>query len=171
MKTALERSEGTHAAARKHAAARMAYSSIALDIEGTLLSNALRPRARPGLGPFMDFCNQYFTEVVLFTAVPEFTARKAIVTLVESGHMPPGSEHLRYINWSGLYKDLRFVSRSNSEQILIVDDSPVVIHPDQLDQWIQVKSWEQPFGQGDRELFRARSKILSLIGAKKLRKF
>jgi hypothetical protein len=41
--------------------------AIALDLEGTLISNAVRSFPRPGLSAFLDFCQAHFERVVLFS--------------------------------------------------------------------------------------------------------
>ena len=141
----------------------MQFKTIALDLEGTLISNVLNPLPRPGLLGFIEFCIKQFEEVVIMTAVPERSARVALVDLVDEGCAPPGFEHARYIDWTGQYKDLRFVSREHPELVLLVDDSPVVIRPDQEEQWIPVLPWLHPYPQDDQELIGIKNKIVELL--------
>ncbi len=47
----------------------MTIKVIALDLERTLISDALNREPRPGLFEFLDFCVQHFERVVLFTSV------------------------------------------------------------------------------------------------------
>ena len=44
---------------------------LALDLEGTLISNAVSQIARPGLRPFLDEVRGQFDQLVVFTTVPE----------------------------------------------------------------------------------------------------
>ena len=44
---------------------------LALDLEGTLISNAMSCIPRPGLFAFLEGCREMFARVVLFTAVLE----------------------------------------------------------------------------------------------------
>ena len=141
----------------------MSYSTIALDLEGTLISNALDPLPRPGLCDFLDFCVETFEHVVLMTAIPEMLSRKVLTGLVDTEHAPPGIEHIKYINWEGQYKDLRYVSKENPEQVLLVDDNWTVIHPDQEEQWIPVLPWISPYPQSDQELVEVKERILEAL--------
>ena len=44
---------------------------IALDLEGTLISNAISQIPRPGLNKFLELCRSITNRVVIFTAVKE----------------------------------------------------------------------------------------------------
>jgi len=44
---------------------------IALDLEGTLISNAVSQIARPGLFDFLEECRKLFPRIVIFTSVNE----------------------------------------------------------------------------------------------------
>jgi hypothetical protein len=46
-------------------------SVLALDLEGTLISNAISQIPRPGLYLFLDNCSQKFDRIVIFTAISE----------------------------------------------------------------------------------------------------
>jgi hypothetical protein len=47
------------------------YKVLALDLEGTLISNAVSIFPRPGLYNFLEFCHDTFDKIVLFTSVSE----------------------------------------------------------------------------------------------------
>ena len=51
---------------------------IALDLEGTLVSNAVSLFPRAGLYHFLEFCNSKAEKIVLFTAVTNRKAREII---------------------------------------------------------------------------------------------
>jgi hypothetical protein len=55
--------------------------TIALDLEGTLISNAVSQFPRPGLFTFLEYCHQNFDRVVIFTAVNEVRFRSISRTL------------------------------------------------------------------------------------------
>src|SRR4051812_14057873 len=57
---------------------RMALTAIALDLERTLIDDAMSGRARPGLRRFLQFCDERFARVVLFTTVDEADAREVM---------------------------------------------------------------------------------------------
>ncbi len=42
---------------------------LALDLEGTLISNAMSQIARPGLRNFLEFCGRTFSRIVIYTAL------------------------------------------------------------------------------------------------------
>ena len=44
---------------------------IALDLEGTLISNAVSQFPRPGLYSFLEYCQENFSRIVIFTAVKD----------------------------------------------------------------------------------------------------
>jgi hypothetical protein len=49
--------------------------TIALDLEGTLISNAVSQFPRPGLFTFLEYCHKSFDRLVIFTAVNEVRFR------------------------------------------------------------------------------------------------
>jgi len=131
---------------------------LALDVEGTLISNAMSQFPRPGLKAFLAFCQQVFPEVVLFTAVSEPRTLKCMQTLVEEGSVEPEVASIVYIPWEGPKKDLSFVQKlypdASLEEILIVDDLEEYIVPEQRSQWVPIESWVSPYVDTDRELER-----------------
>ena len=83
---------------------------LALDLEGTLISNAISQIPRPGLHRFLEDVRSQFEELVLFTTVPEALARRIAGLLAREGSVPAWFVELRYIHWSGRTKDLSYVS-------------------------------------------------------------
>ena len=65
---------------------------IALDIEGTLISNAVSQFPRPGLFTFLEDCHQNFDQLVIFTAVNEVRFRSISRTLAELLHISSNNE-------------------------------------------------------------------------------
>lgn len=53
----------------------MRPSILALDLEGTLISNAVSQIPRPGLYEFLESAKSLFEGLVIFTTVPESTLR------------------------------------------------------------------------------------------------
>jgi hypothetical protein len=136
---------------------------IALDLEGTLISNALSQFPRPGLYPFLEFCRNHFERMVIFTAVSEERTRLIARTLAENGEVPIWfSDSLEYISWSGQYKDLKFVEGTSIQEVLLVDDQEAYIHPEQREQWLPVKEYQSPYPEDDDEL----KQLSELIRAK-----
>ncbi len=125
---------------------------IALDLEGTLISNAVSQFPRPGLYSFLEYCNHNFNRVVIFTAVSELHFRKIARTLADLGDVPDWFVQLEYIHWNGEYKDISFIPRGESKQIILIDDRIEYIKPDQKDSWISIPEYEYPYDNDDDEL-------------------
>ncbi len=138
----------------------MCVKVLALDLERTLIDDALSARPRPRLRNFLTFCDQRFERVVLFTTVDESSAREVMEDLDRRGYVP---RHLlallEYVDWTGEYKDLRFVPDVQVEEVFIVDDDVSWIRPDQRAQWIAIAPWD---GGPDDELLRIESVLTNL---------
>ena len=125
---------------------------LALDLEGTLISNAVSVFPRPGLHEFLRFCHEAFDKVVLFTSVPESRARAILWFLVDEGFAPIWFRDIEYIAWSGEYKDLKFIKGFKLEEILLVDDRSEYIHSEQKEQWLPIQEYAYPYKDNDRVL-------------------
>ncbi len=133
----------------------MGVKVIALDLERTLISDALRAVPRSGLYDFLSFCLARFERVALFTTVEETDAREVLDALDRSGQLPPGFlDRLEYVEWSGEHKDLGFIRGAALDQVLLVDDDAGWVRPDQRDRWVAVAAWD---GGADNELVRVRA--------------
>jgi hypothetical protein len=126
--------------------------TIALDLEGTLISNAVSQFPIPGLFTFLEYCYQNFARLVIFTAVNEVRFREIARTLAEAGDVPDWFVDLEYINWTGTYKDLSFIPHATIERTILIDDRIEYIHPAQKDRWLEIPGYEYPYPDDDREL-------------------
>jgi hypothetical protein len=127
---------------------------LALDLERTLIDNALCGRPRPGLRDFLAFCHERFERVAVFTTVEEADAREVLEGLVLRGHVPPELlARLEYVGWSGEYKDLGFVPNATPGEVVLVDDDAGWVRPDQRDRYVPIAAWD---GGPDGELHRVR---------------
>jgi hypothetical protein len=132
----------------------MGVKVLALDLERTLVSDALSARPRPGLFDFLTFCHERFERVALFTSVEEADARAVLDDLARRGQVPLGLlPRLEYVEWCGEHKDLAFVPDSVPAEVLLVDDDAGWVRPDQRDRWVAVAPWD---GGADSELPRLR---------------
>lgn len=133
----------------------MAPKLLALDLEGTLISNAVSQFPRPGLHRFLTFCRSHFT-VVVYTAVSEPRARAVLRQLESEGSVPTGFSAVPYVPWSGPHKDLRFalplVAGSVLDEARLVDDLEAYVHPGQTHLWVPIPSWSSPYPPSDQEL-------------------
>lgn len=117
---------------------------LALDLEGTLISNAVSQIPRPGLLGFLDHAWATFGEVVLFTTVPQPRALKIASLLAAEGYVPPWFADVRYVEWTGSTKDLRFVC-PRLGQTLLLDDYGQYVHPGQLEFWVEAPLFKSPY--------------------------
>lgn len=136
----------------------MRPSILALDLEGTLISNAVSQIPRPGLRDFLDYVRVSFNEVVLFTTVPRDNALRITSLLAEEGHAPSWFAEARYVEWKGSTKDLRFVSPRLGQALLLDDHNPYV-RPDQLQFWVEAPLFASPYPADDRGLRISRRRI------------
>jgi hypothetical protein len=128
---------------------------LALDLERTLIDDALSARPRPGLLGFLAFCQHRFDRVALFTSVEEADAREVLGGLTRDGHVPPALlARLEYVAWSGEYKDLRLIPHTSPGEVLLVDDDAGWVRQDQRDRWVPIAAWD---GGADKELARVQS--------------
>ncbi len=125
---------------------------IALDLEGTLISNAISQIPRPHLHTFLDGCKDITDRVVIFTTVKEERFRKIAQLLVSEAVAPEWFSTIEYINWHGKTKDLNFIPNSKTSEAVLVDDAVAYITTGQEKQWIEVKQFVSPYTGADSEL-------------------
>jgi hypothetical protein len=125
---------------------------LALDLEATLISSAVSQFPRPLLFEFLRRCRELFPRIVMFTTIDEERFRRIAQTLVEEGSAPAWFEQLEHVAWTGPTKDLAFIPGCAVEDVVLVDDLAVYIHPGQEASWVQVEPFEPPFDGSDRGL-------------------
>lgn len=132
---------------------------LALDLEGTLISNAMSQIPRPGLAEFLTRCAELCPRIVMFTTVKEEQFRTIARLLVDEEVVPAWFADMEYITWHGETKDLRFVPGVHPHQVLLVDDFEKYVHPGQEAQWMQVEHFDYPYSSTDTGL----AKMLSAL--------
>ena len=132
---------------------------IALDLEGTLISNAVSQIPRPGLFSFLEYCQKNFDRIVIFTTVKEKYFRNIATTLIEQNEVPSWFSKLEHIKWSGEYKNLSFVKDVNTNQVVLIDDREEYIHPHQKNQWLCIPGYDFPYSKSDCELEKVIEKL------------
>jgi hypothetical protein len=113
---------------------------------------------RPGLMRFLCDCEELFGKenICIFTTIDETRFRNIAERLVKDEFAPAWFATIRYIDWVGEHKDLRFVD-DDINNVIIVDDYPPYIKQTQKHRLIQIKQYtlhymhELPDSQ-DREL-------------------
>ena len=132
---------------------------IALDVEGTLISNAVSQIARPDLRVFLEFCAKAVPRVVIYTSVREEKFRQIAGTLVGEGLAPEWFLTVEYVDWSGKHKDLRKIPHVDVSRTVLVDDFEGYVYPGQEEQWISIRSYAAPYGADDDEFTRVQRVI------------
>lgn len=127
-------------------------SVIALDLEGTLLSNAVSQIPRPGLYAFLAACKAITPRVVIYTTVSEERFREMANALVSEKAVPNWFSDIEFVTWAGAPKDLRFIPESNLQTTVLLDDFVDYVHPGQESHWIEVKQFDHPHDENDAEL-------------------
>lgn len=136
---------------------------LALDLEGTLISNAMSQIPRPGLYEFLESCASLFPRLVMFTTVREEKFRPIARLLVEENKAPAWFADMEYVNWEGETKNLEFVPDAAVSDIILVDDFEIYVHPGQEAQWMQIAYFDYPYPEDDRGLFVILEKLELLI--------
>lgn len=129
---------------------------LALDLEGTLVSNAVSQIARPGLHVFLEFCRRAVPRLVLYTSVPERRVREVAANLVAEGAAPAWFEHVECVPWNGRVKDLTLIEGATVERTLLIDDYEGYVVESQRRQWLPIESYSAPYSADDPELLRVR---------------
>lgn len=139
----------------------MSKKIIALDLEGTLISNAISQIPRPHLFSFLEECKTLSDDIVLFTTVNEKRTRDILNLLINENTIPEWVTGLKYINWKGNKKDLYFIC-DDINKVFLIDDVKEYIKEEQLEHWIEIKQFESPYSDNDNELI----KTLDIIKTK-----
>lgn len=133
---------------------------LALDLEGTLISNAISQIPRPGLYPFLEDIQGQFDQLMMFTTVPEEHFRSIATLLVREGSAPDWFAELPYIRWSGKTKDLCLASPRLGDALLLDDHEPYV-HPGQKHLWVPIPLFGSPYPPSDNGLSIALQRLLT----------
>ncbi|MGM9485867.1 NIF family HAD-type phosphatase [Ideonella sp. YS5] len=137
---------------------------LALDLEGTLISNAMSQIPRPGLFAFLERCQALFPRVVMYTTVKEERFRKIASLLVDEKAAPSWFADVEYVSWEGKTKDLSFIPGASVPEALLVDDFEIYIHPGQESQWVKVDYFDYPYDEADTGLAKALRALEQRLG-------
>jgi hypothetical protein len=126
------------------------FASLALGLEGMLVSDAASRIPRPGLYRFLEHCDVMFDEVVVFTTVPEAVFRAIAERLAEEGYAPQFFGWTRHVHSADGRKDLDRVSRFGGTALtLLVDHSANSVVSGQEASWVCAPPFEPPYSDGD----------------------
>ena len=143
--------------------------TVALDLEGVLVSSAVSLFPRAGLHDFFLGLRDLGAHIAMSTTVPETRVRPILHLLAAEGSVPGWAASLPCVPWDGPYKDLRWVARvipgAVLSRTLLVEDTPAVVPPGQESQWVRTRPYEPPFTTDDGELRRVLGVVRMRCGA------
>jgi hypothetical protein len=131
---------------------------LALDLEGTLISNIFSLFVRPHLWEFLEVTRTLFDRVVMYSAASDQAVYASVSVLVQEESAPGWFGHIPRIKWSrNGPKDLRRVTQVvpdavDISRIWLVEDQRGYVHDAQLRQWIPIQGYDQPYASDDNEL-------------------
>jgi hypothetical protein len=130
-------------------------TTLALDLEGTLISNAMSQIPRPGLNDFLLRCHELFSRVVVYTAISESRFRPIATLLAQEGGAPAWFAEIEHVPLEENTKDLARIPGAKPHECLLVDDLAEYIHPGQEQQWVPIVPFAAPYPADDQELSKA----------------
>lgn len=132
---------------------------VCLDLEGTLISNAVSQIPRPHLFEFLQ-CVSQFADIVLYTSVSEERTATIKKLLVAEEAAPRWFEDLISIHPQGTIKYRSLVpSIEDYEHVLLVDDQAAVVSEDESDWLVRIREFMPPYSDDDQELLQTLAKI------------
>jgi hypothetical protein len=128
---------------------------LCMDLEGTLISNAVSQIPRPGLYAFLESVAEV-CDLMLYTSVSSARVNVIRNLLVNEGAAPAWFLDLPVCHPGGTIKDKARCGRSDS---LLLDDQAAVIAPGEKSWWVPVAEFLPPYSERDRELVKALATI------------
>jgi len=138
---------------------------LALDLKGTLISDALSRIPRPDLFNFLCRSAELFPRIVVFTAVNEAGFRKIAHALVTEGFAPLWFEEIEHVLWRGGAKDISLIPGVEPANALLVDDFLEVAHPDQISRLVKIDHFAHPYLESDTGLSNIISELEVRVGS------
>lgn len=136
---------------------------LCLDLEGTLISNAISQIPRPGLYVFLEGV-EALCDLVIYTSVSAHRVDAIRELLVQEGAAPPWFTDLQVIRPSGTLKPKVSCGR---DKAFLLDDQPGVIVPGEEEWWIQIREYLPPYSKEDKALSNALTLIRQATQTKK----
>lgn len=136
-------------------------SLILLDLEGTLISNAVSVFPRPQLKEFLVAVAECADVVAIYSAAPATRVRQIIDILADEGGVP---EWLRDVAVHYAHDGVKDLSRFGPplDRLVLMDDLPTCPE-DQRHRWIQVPAFEYPFADDDIGLLVALERLHRVV--------
>ena len=121
---------------------------LCLDLEGTLISNAVSQIPRPGLYTFLEHAAE-LCDLVIYTSVSEVQTRAIQKLFVAEKLVPSWFEDLDVLRPVQTQKPKSACGRSDA---FILDDQECVIIPGEKSWWIRIPEFLPPYPEDDRAL-------------------
>lgn len=128
----------------------MRKTLLCLDLEGTLISNAVSQIPRPGLYRFLEQVAE-LCDLIIYTSVNKNRVTAIQHLLVEEGAAPQWFKKLHVVHPTGTVKPKSACGR---EDAFLLDDQEGVIAPGEHQWWIQIDEYMPPYSEDDRALYR-----------------
>lgn len=132
---------------------------LCMDLEGTLISNAVSQIPRPGLYAFLESVAEV-CDLMLYTSVSSERVNAIRNLLVNEGAAPAWFLDLSVCHPSGTIKDKARCGRSDA---LLLDDQAAVVAPGEESWWVPIVEYLPPYSDDDRELVQALAAIKSRL--------
>jgi len=133
---------------------------LCLDLEGTLISNAVSQIPRPGLYTFLESVSEV-CDLMLYTSVSSERVNAIRNLLVKEGVAPAWFLDLSVCHPSGTIKDK---ARCGRYDAMLLDDQAAVVAPGEESWWVPIVEYLPPYSDDDRELVQALATITSRLG-------
>lgn len=132
----------------KHTAHQSPAPLLCLDLEGTLISNAVSQIPRPGLHSFLEAAGQ-LCDLMIYTSVSMARVETIRNLLVMEGAAPPWFKDLPVIRPLGTEKPKKACGRADA---FLLDDQKAVIVPGEEGWWVRIAEFLPPYPENDRAL-------------------
>jgi hypothetical protein len=132
---------------------------LCLDIEGTLVSNAISQIPRPGLYQFLERVAELF-DLMIYTSVSFERVDAIRDLLVAESSVPEWFGDLPVIRPE---KTLKPKSACGRNDAFILDDQEEVIAAGEKDWWVPISEFLPPYSESDRALDDAFNRLRALV--------
>jgi hypothetical protein len=128
---------------------------LCLDLEGTLISNAVSQIPRPGLYRFLERAAE-ICDLMIYSSVSAERVDSIRDLLVSEKYAPEWFLNLPIIRPDHTIKPKSACGRINA---YLLDDQPGVIAPGENDWWIPISEYVPPYSESDTALTNALESI------------
>ncbi|WP_417532176.1 NIF family HAD-type phosphatase [Marinobacter lipolyticus] len=132
---------------------------LCLDLEGTLISNAVSQIPRPGLYPFLERA-AVLCDLMLYTSVSRQRVDSIRHLLIEEQVVPAWFADLPIIHPTDTVK---YKNRCGRSHAFLLDDQAAVVAAGEEDWWVPIEEFSPPYSEQDCELVKTLEKIQSRL--------